>query len=185
MGNLCCCEKATKIRTPPTHEPTPTATIAEPIVTVVPTNANKLENLSRDHLISMCIKFRIEYKRNDTKPQLRDRITKHFGPVIPDHAFKCTVRKMGPVSSAMRARLWAHWMGPSVDEAKCPLCDETIKRTSPCWHASHVVAAANGGETVLENLRVLCAKCNLSMHDEHMRDYVLRVAPDRLRTLGL
>lgn len=172
MGNLCCSEKATKIREPIASAP-------------VVSNVNKLEKLSKDHLMSICLEYHIDYKRSDTKPVLRDKITKHFGQTVPDAAFTCTVRQMGQVTPAMRARLWAHWIGQYVDEAKCPLCDETIKRTSPCWHASHVVAAANGGETVLENLRVLCAKCNLSMHDEHMRDYVLRVAPGRLRALGL
>lgn len=62
---------------------------------------------------------------------------------------------------------WARWVGDSVAKTKCLCCGvNEIKMNS--FHCGHVVAEANGGKTTVENLRPVCATCNLSMRTQHM-----------------
>lgn len=46
------------------------------------------------------------------------------------------------------------------DGAKCKLCGATPQDGSKL-HVDHIVPWANGGETVFENLQILCEKCNI------------------------
>ncbi len=58
------------------------------------------------------------------------------------------------------------------------------------WHCGHIVADANGGKTILTNLKPLCRTCNLRMGTMNMYEYILNNSPGktspgkfRLRTL--
>ena len=66
--------------------------------------------------------------------------------------------------------LLAEWQGkPFYEEVKEILVQHGLPATkigSPCWHADHIVPIARGGQTTLENLRVLCLQC----HQEVTRD---------------
>ena len=46
------------------------------------------------------------------------------------------------------------------DGARCKLCGATPQDGAKL-HVDHIKPWANGGETVLENLQILCAKCNI------------------------
>jgi len=46
------------------------------------------------------------------------------------------------------------------DGARCKLCGATPQDGSKL-HVDHIIPWANGGETILENLQILCAKCNI------------------------
>ncbi|OHD97008.1 MAG: hypothetical protein A3E21_05510 [Sulfurimonas sp. RIFCSPHIGHO2_12_FULL_36_9] len=46
------------------------------------------------------------------------------------------------------------------DGAKCKLCGATPQDGAKL-HVDHIVPWANGGETVFENLQILCDKCNI------------------------
>lgn len=46
------------------------------------------------------------------------------------------------------------------DGARCKLCGTTPQDGSKL-HVDHIVAWANGGETELENLQILCEQCNI------------------------
>jgi len=47
------------------------------------------------------------------------------------------------------------------------------------FHCGHVIAEAKGGETVIENLRPICKKCNLSMGTDNLNDFRKRYGFDR------
>ena len=48
------------------------------------------------------------------------------------------------------------------DSCICQMCgDSPAKHPDTTLHVDHVIAWANGGETVEENLQTLCAKCNI------------------------
>lgn len=46
------------------------------------------------------------------------------------------------------------------DHGKCKICGKTDSDDNPL-EVDHIKAWANGGETVIENLQILCSKCNL------------------------
>ncbi len=46
------------------------------------------------------------------------------------------------------------------DGARCKLCGATPQDGSKL-HVDHIIPWANGGETVFENLQILCEKCNI------------------------
>ena len=49
----------------------------------------------------------------------------------------------------------------------CQMCgDSPAKNPDTVLHVDHMLAWANGGETVEENLQTLCAKCNIGKSDQ-------------------
>jgi hypothetical protein len=62
---------------------------------------------------------------------------------------------------------WAKWVGDEIAKTKCLCCGvNEIKMNS--FHCGHVIAEADGGPTTVENLRPICATCNLSMRTQNM-----------------
>jgi len=62
---------------------------------------------------------------------------------------------------------WQKWVGDHIAKTKCLCCGvNDIKMNS--FHCGHVVAEADGGPTTVENLRPICATCNLSMRTQNM-----------------
>lgn len=62
---------------------------------------------------------------------------------------------------------WQRWIGDDIAKAKCMCCGiNEIKMNS--FHCGHVVAEADGGPTTVDNLRPVCATCNLSMRTQNM-----------------
>lgn len=52
------------------------------------------------------------------------------------------------------------------DSCICKMCgDSPAKNPDTVLHVDHMLAWANGGETVEENLQTLCAKCNIGKSD--------------------
>jgi HNH endonuclease/Homing endonuclease associated repeat len=52
------------------------------------------------------------------------------------------------------------------DSCICKMCgDSPAKNPASILHVDHILAWANGGETVEENLQTLCAKCNIGKSD--------------------
>jgi hypothetical protein len=84
------------------------------------------------------------------------------------------------IPKALREQLWLQYAGAAF-EVKCSVawCRNTV--TPFRFHAGHNKAEALGGKTVLQNLRVVCANCNLSMGtmsvDEFSRRYSSSSAP--------
>lgn len=62
---------------------------------------------------------------------------------------------------------WQKWVGDNVAKTKCLCCGvNDIKMNS--FHCGHVISEADGGPTTVENLRPICATCNLSMRTQNM-----------------
>jgi 5-methylcytosine-specific restriction endonuclease McrA len=51
------------------------------------------------------------------------------------------------------------------------LCKETIKIGKNGFHCGHITSEANGGLTILENLRPLCSTCNTKMSSMNWAEY--------------
>jgi len=86
---------------------------------------------------------------------------------IPDHKFK---KQKDKISPKLRILVWTRWFSEK-SLAPCPLCKETIKIGRNGFHCGHIISEANGGETILENLRPLCSTCNVKMNSMNWNDY--------------
>jgi 5-methylcytosine-specific restriction endonuclease McrA len=64
--------------------------------------------------------------------------------------------------------VWSKCIG-KVWEGKCMVCDIMINCTD--FHVGHVVAHARGGTDHVDNLRPICAQCNMSMGTQNLNEY--------------
>ena len=85
---------------------------------------------------------------------------------------------------AVRATVWARWVGNDVGQIMCPCCDAVpINQGLSNWHAAHVIAQKHGGTLTVDNLRPICVTCNLSMTCDSLIEYCRHIpgAYERLR----
>lgn len=84
-----------------------------------------------------------------------------------------TQKKKKSVPKVVKDHAWNRWIGDEVAKTKCLCCGlNEIKMNS--FHCGHIIAEVNGGKTSVENLRPICASCNLSMGTENMEEFKSR-----------
>jgi 5-methylcytosine-specific restriction endonuclease McrA len=84
--------------------------------------------------------------------------------------FSGTTHQRQANGNSRRTRREINWRLRAVVLIKhgciCQMCgDSPIKNPDAVLHVDHILAWANGGETVEENLQTLCAKCNIGKSD--------------------
>ena len=84
--------------------------------------------------------------------------------------------KRSQIPKHVRVLVWNRWIGADIGKIKCPCCNTIEIQQGACngWHASHVLSDANGGESIVENLRAICNGCNSAMSKKHMKEYCLQ-----------
>jgi 5-methylcytosine-specific restriction endonuclease McrA len=86
------------------------------------------------------------------------------------------------IPTAVREQVWIHHMG-RVFEGKCPVAWCKNRITVFDFQSGHNVPESKGGETSVENLIPICARCNLSMSDNYTIDqWVSAFSPSRKPT---
>ena len=76
-------------------------------------------------------------------------------------------RQKKSIPKILKDLTWQRWIGDDIAKAKCLCCGvNEIKMNS--FHCGHVVAEVDGGPTTVDNLRPVCATCNLSMRTQNM-----------------
>lgn len=82
-----------------------------------------------------------------------------------------STRRKRAIPKALKRLVWNTYIGSSVGSAKCHCCKMTdIFQIE--FHCGHVKAESKGGETSVENLRPICAQCNLSMGSRDMNEFM-------------
>jgi len=73
------------------------------------------------------------------------------------------------IPKALRENVWIQYLGKRY-EAKCYVswCRNTINVFN--FHVGHNKPESKGGKTKLDNLRPICARCNLSMGAKYSID---------------
>jgi hypothetical protein len=71
------------------------------------------------------------------------------------------------IGEKLKKEVWKNYFG-DAKQAKCR-CGETI--TPKVSHCGHITAHARGGTTTVDNLRPICAKCNLQMGTRNIDEY--------------
>ena len=80
-------------------------------------------------------------------------------------------KKKEPIPAAIKTLVWNKYIGEKVAEAKCMCCRVTT--ISMRHHvAGHIVSEKYGGGVTVDNLRPICANCNLSMGTMNMNEYI-------------
>jgi hypothetical protein len=67
--------------------------------------------------------------------------------------------KKKKIPRAVKTKVWKMQNGNTL-EGKCYACDRVIDYDN--FEAGHVIAEADGGETIVENLKAVCKPCNTS-----------------------
>ena len=80
-------------------------------------------------------------------------------------------RKKKPIYAAMKRLVWHNNIGEEIGKTKC-LCCKITDITQLSFNCGHIIAEANGGDTIVSNLRPICQNCNSSMGTMNMNDFM-------------
>ena len=59
-----------------------------------------------------------------------------------------------------------------IGKAKCMCCNST-DITQMSFNCGHIIAEANGGNTIVSNLKPICQNCNSSMGTKNMNEFII------------
>jgi hypothetical protein len=78
--------------------------------------------------------------------------------------------KKRTIPKSLKKLVWDTWVGENIGVVKCLCCGhQNIRQIE--FHCGHVKAEQKGGELTVENLRPICAQCNLSMGTMNMMEF--------------
>lgn len=77
--------------------------------------------------------------------------------------------KKKAIPRALREQVWVTYAGPRF-EAKCGIVWCLNRMTVFDFQCGHNVPESRGGKTNIDNLRPICARCNVSMGDAYTID---------------
>ena len=92
---------------------------------------------------------------------------------IPTKSNTKTKTKKKTIPKALRMSVWTTYVGKDVGTTMC-LCCQHNEISQLAFECGHVIAEANGGPTVLDNLRPICSICNKSMGTQSMDEFKLK-----------
>ena len=69
-------------------------------------------------------------------------------------------KKKKPISATVKKLVWNINIGEEIGKSKCMCCNST-DITQISFNCGHIIAEANGGETIVSNLKPICQNCIL------------------------
>jgi hypothetical protein len=84
---------------------------------------------------------------------------------------KLKKKKKKPILATIKKLVWNINIGEAIGKAKCLCCNST-DITQMSFNCGHIIAEANGGETIVSNLKPICQNCNSSMGTKNMEDFM-------------
>lgn len=91
---------------------------------------------------------------------------------VIDGPVKIVKRKSIP--KKIKVMVWDKYIGKIHGVAKCYCCNsKDIEQLE--FHCGHVISVKDGGSDDIDNLRPICAGCNLSMGSENMNEFQKRI----------
>jgi len=103
----------------------------------------------------------VNFINSDDSPKEENNIIEKDEKVVSDTASGCFVHKTSrDINLRLRFKVFLR------DHFKCCACGASpAKDPAVVLHVDHILPWSKGGETVLDNLQTLCAKCNLGKSD--------------------
>jgi hypothetical protein len=80
-------------------------------------------------------------------------------------------KKKEAIPAAVKTLVWNKWVGEKEAETGCFCCRVTTISMRH-FHCGHVVSEKHGGKCTIDNMRPICANCNLSMGSMNMNEYI-------------
>lgn len=77
--------------------------------------------------------------------------------------------KRKSIPKAVKDKVWDTYVGRHKGTGPCYSCQGEID--SKKFDCGHIVAAARGGENIVENMRPVCGTCNRSMGTQNMDEF--------------
>ena len=108
-------------------------------------------------------------KKNYSEPELPKCVKSDLSKTIKDTTL--IKKKKKSISSTMKKLVWNTNIGEEIGKEKCKCCNSTTI-TQMSFHCGHIIAEANGGETIVSNLKPICQNCNSSMGTKNMNDFM-------------
>lgn len=79
-------------------------------------------------------------------------------------------RRKQTIPKALKIAVWKKCVGMEVGTTFCSVCGtNTISQMD--FQCGHIIAEAEGGETILSNLQPICSKCNQSMGKKNLNSF--------------
>jgi hypothetical protein len=91
-------------------------------------------------------------------------------------------RRKKTIPASLKTAIWKKYIGADKGVYPCWCCEEA-EMDKREFHAGHVIPESKGGQSSIENLRPVCASCNLSMGNRHMMDFIRDYFPARYAIL--
>lgn len=86
------------------------------------------------------------------------------------------VKRKEAIPAPVKRDVWAKYIGDEKGIGECYCCgNKNIEKNQ--FHAGHVIPEHHGGPTTVENLRPVCATCNLSMGTQNMNYFIQKHYP--------
>ena len=80
-------------------------------------------------------------------------------------------RKKKAIPATIKRLVWNTNIGEMIGKSKCMCCNST-DITQMSFNCGHIVAEANGGDTIVSNLKPICQNCNSSMGTKNMEEFM-------------
>jgi len=101
--------------------------------------------------------------------ELKEVMEQHKMIVMSDKG-KCKSKKKA-ISATIKRLVWNTNIGEDIGKSKC-LCCKSTDITQMSFNCGHIVAEANGGDTIVSNLKPICQNCNSSMGTKNMEEFM-------------
>ena len=103
-------------------------------------------------------------------------LLKNIPTATPTTATPTTIptdkKKKKTIPSTIKKLVWNTNVGESIGKTKCTCCKST-DITQMSFNCGHIIAEANGGKTIVSNLKPICQNCNSSMGTKNMNEFML------------
>ena len=77
--------------------------------------------------------------------------------------------KRKTIPKSVKDKIWNLTFGREAGVGGCYCCQEQIDSKS--FHAGHIVSVHHGGSNNIDNLKPICATCNLSMGTQNLEEF--------------
>lgn len=135
---------------------------------------NIYQNVTANNILK-----KMEEMNNEKKKELKDSNVELYEMAHKKQGFYLgyifmkseNEQKRKKIPTSVRNRLWRRYYPESIN-GKCYVCKTDI--TIDNFHAGHIVSIRNGGSDNIENLKITCSLCNLSMGIQNLEEFKIK-----------
>jgi len=95
---------------------------------------------------------------------------------VPPQPAPRRVQRKRRIPKTLKRAVWDTYVGVDKGTAPCLCCERTPIRQLE-FHCGHVISEARGGTTTVDNMRPICAQCNLSMGTQNLFEFKAKYFP--------